>query len=230
MRDDIGEVIRRGDLAGLNLLLSAEPALVRVRPDGERTLLHLATDWPGHFPRVRETISALIARGADVNARFEGRGHSETPLHWAASSDDLDALHALLDHGADLEAPGAVIGGGTPLADAVAFAQWHAARALIERGAQSTMWQAAALGLVDRVRECLSNDPAPTPADITNAFWCACHGGQLETATLLLGSGADLNWIGYDGLTPLGAAVRNGNESSIGWLLNHGATHTEPRQ
>ncbi len=65
-------------------------------------------------------MAALIAHGAEVNAAFIG-GHSETPLHWAASSDDASALNALLDHGAQIEAGGGVIGGGTPLADAVAF-------------------------------------------------------------------------------------------------------------
>ena len=93
-----------------------------------------------------------MAAGADVDARFAGP-HTETPLHWAASSDDIEALDALLDAGADIEADGAVIGGGTPMADAVAFGQWAAARRLLERGARTNLWQAAALGLADRVRE-----------------------------------------------------------------------------
>ena len=63
--------------------------------------------------------------------------HTETPLHWAASCDDVDVMEVLLDHGADIEAEGACIGGGTPLADAVAFGQWRAARRLIERGAEA---------------------------------------------------------------------------------------------
>jgi len=54
----------------------------------------------------------------------------------AASSGDVDVLDALLDAGADIEAPGAVIGGGTPLADARAFKQWMVALRLIERGAR----------------------------------------------------------------------------------------------
>jgi hypothetical protein len=37
----------------------------------------------------------------------------------------------------------------------------------------------------------------------------ACHGGQQAAAELLLGNGADLNWIGYDHLM-----VRRG--SSLG--------------
>ncbi|WP_374118822.1 ankyrin repeat domain-containing protein [Allokutzneria sp. A3M-2-11 16] len=98
-----------------------------------RSLPHVATDWPGHFPRVAESIQALVEAGADVNARFRGP-HEETPLHWAASSDDVAALDALLDAGADIETPGAVLGGGPPLADARGFKQWNVASRLVERG------------------------------------------------------------------------------------------------
>jgi ankyrin repeat protein len=125
----------------------------------------------------------------------------------------VPVLDVLLDHGADIEVPGSVIGGGTPLSDAVAFGQWKAARRLIERGARTTLWQAAALGLMDRVEGC-----SGSPDEITNAFWCACHGGQRGTAEYLLGKGADLNWVGYDGLTPLDAAIRSHAEDVVAWL------------
>lgn len=229
MQSDIGEAIRTGDVETLHRLVSQDPSLTHVRMDGQRTLLHVATDWPGHFPRVRETISVLITHGADVNARFQGR-HSETPLHWAASSNDVEALHILLEHGADLEAPGAVIGGGTPLADAVAFGQWHAARILIEHGARSTLWQAAALGLLDRVERSFAGNPPPSIEEVTNAFWSACHGGQLVAAHLLLERGADLNRVGYDALTPLDAAVRNGNQELVAWLRKRDAVSAKEKK
>ena len=216
------EAIRKGDLASLNLFLSRNPAAACERIDGQRTLLHVATDWPGHFPNVRETIIALARLGADLNAPFLGK-HAETPLHWAASSDDLDALDALLDLGANIEAPGSVIDGGAPLSDAVAFGCWHAARRLIERGARSTIWQSAALGLMDRLQEHFARDTKPSQRDVTNAFWNACHGGQLESARYLLAQGADLNWVGHNQLTPLDAAVREGHEEAIAWLLVRGA-------
>ena len=38
--------------------------------------------------------------------------HNETPLHWAASSNDVAVADALIDAGADIEAAGGVIGGG----------------------------------------------------------------------------------------------------------------------
>jgi ankyrin repeat protein len=122
------EAIRTGDVETLKRLLRENPGLATVRI-GPRTLLHIATDWPRHFPNGPATVAALIAAGADVNAPSTGK-HAETPLHWAASSDDVAVLDTLLEGGANIEAPGSVIGGGTPLADAVAFGQWRAARRL----------------------------------------------------------------------------------------------------
>jgi ankyrin repeat protein len=211
------EAIQRGDVPALEELLLANPDLATDRVDGQRTLLHVATDWPGHFPNVRQTIEVLVAHGADLNAAFHGQ-HAEAPLHWAASSDDLVALDALLDLGADIESPGAVIDGGTPLWDAVAFRQWQAARRLVERGARTTIWHCAALGMMDRLQQYFAADPKPTPDEVTNAFWHACNGGQLEAARYLLAQGAALDRIGHSGLTPLGAAARSGNKELVEWL------------
>ena len=137
------EAIHAGDQERLARLLAEHPGLATARlgddrPGGTtRTLLHVATDWPGHFPNGPATVALLVGAGAEVNARFGG-SHDETPLHWAASSDDVEVLDALLDLGADIEATGAVIAGGTPLTDARAFGQWRAAHRLVERGARTT--------------------------------------------------------------------------------------------
>ncbi|MFH0517620.1 ankyrin repeat domain-containing protein [Streptomyces sp. M41] len=220
------EAIRTGDVAALQDLLTAHPALATARLGNmrtTRTLLHVVTDWPGHLPDGPRTVAALVAAGADVDARFTGP-HRETPLHWAASCDDVPVLDALLNLGADIEAEGAVVGGGTPLADAVAFGQWDCARRLVERGARTTLWQAAALGDADRVAACFTSGSAPPTAEqITAALWCACHGGQQQTADYLLRRGGDINWIGHDRLTALDAADRSGHPALVAWLRDQGA-------
>jgi len=217
-------VIQAGDLEELKRLLGAEAEAARaVIVDEEgvgRTLLHVATDWPGHFPRVAETIAVLIAAGAVVNARVRlaNGQEGETPLHWAASSDDVAALDALLEGGADIEAPGAVFTGGSAMSDAVIFAQWKAARRLLERGAQTTLTQAAALGLLDRVREYFS-EGRPANEEVTKALWHACRGGQLAMARFLAERGGDVRWVGWDGLTPLDVARKSGNNELVVWVL-----------
>ena len=61
------EAIHEGDVASLKRVLEANPGLATARIgdpkscDGmSRTLLHVATDWPGHFPNGAATIAALV--------------------------------------------------------------------------------------------------------------------------------------------------------------------------
>lgn len=219
------EAIRGGNVADLQRQLAEAPELAAARiVDAKgvgRTLLHIAADWPGHFPNGAAVVTALIAAGADPNAAVTStspHGARETPLHWAASNDDVAVLDALLDGGADIEAPGAVFTGGPPMSDAVVFAQWKAARRLLDRGATTTIWQAAALGLVDRVRALCAAEPPPSALDVTNAFWNACRGAQRATAELLLERGADPSWVGHDRKTPLDVAQESGDEGFVAWL------------
>ncbi|WP_020619816.1 ankyrin repeat domain-containing protein [Paenibacillus daejeonensis] len=237
------QAIQTGNTRSLEQLLINHPGLARVRivqKDNSshgtgitRTLLHVATDWPGHFPGGAATVNLLVQFGAEVDAPFTGP-HTETPLHWAASCNDISVLDALLDAGADLEAPGAVIAGGTPLDDAVAFGQWDAARRLVERGARMALWHAAALGRIDVIEAHFAGSrleerypwgaSSDSPPDkVTVAFWCACHGGQTDAAAYLLQQGAELNWRAvWDGLTPLDAAKRSGATDTVSWLVSQG--------
>jgi uncharacterized protein len=223
------EAIHNGDVPTLKRLLNENPGLATARlgdddPDGmSRTLLHVATDWPGHFPNSAATVGVLIEAGADVNARFRGP-HAETPLHWAASSDDVEVLDALLDAGADIEAPGGVIGDGPPLADARAFGQWRAAHRLVARGARTSLQDSATLGLMDRLEGYFAGAAQPATDDVNIAFWGACHGGQRAAAEYLLDRGADLNWIPFwERLTPLDAARRSDADELVQWLRDRGA-------
>jgi ankyrin repeat protein len=221
--------IQGGDVEALRRQFRDHPELAAARiVDGHgvsRTLLHVAADWPGHFPNSAQIVAVLVAAGADVNARVHPgpRGSAETALHWAASSDDVEVLDALLDGGADIEASGAIFTGGAPMSDAVIFAQWRAARRLLERGAKTTISQAAALGLLDRVRDFVSAEPPPELRDITNALWHGCRGGQQAVAEFLLERGADVNWIGHDAKTPLDVAQESGQDALIQWLRARGA-------
>ena len=213
------QAIRNGDTAVLSGLLREHPGLASEQVHDTRTPLHVVTDWPGYFPSGPATVRILIGAGADPNAD-PGGDKPETPLHWAASTDDADVADALISGGADIETPGGSI--GTPLDNAIGYGCWSVARLLVRRGARvDKLWHAAALGIMARVEDLLASTPPPSPDDINEAFWQACHGGQRRTAERLLASGADLNASpGYSDQTPaeVAAAPDTQRENLAAWL------------
>ena len=225
--------IRSGDVASLQQLLAANPGLASLPLGGRlgtRTPLHVVADWPGYFPNGPQIVRMLIEAGADPNARSPGKSFAETPLHWAASSDDVDVASALIEGGAELETPDGSI--GTPLDNAIGYACWHVARLLVASGAKvDKLWQAAALGLMSRLEELLDGQAGTEPQALSQAFWHACAGGQRRAAEFLLTRGADLNWVpDYAKGTPLDAANGLGTrqENVISWLREQGARSSEP--
>jgi hypothetical protein len=176
-------------------------------------------------------VHLLVDAGADPNATTTGPGKPETPLHYAASSDDVDVAAALLDRGADLETPGGSI--GTPLDNAIGYACWHVARLLAMRGARiEKVWHAAALGVLDTLESLL----VPGMVDreeISKGFWHACGAGQRRSAERLLTAGADLDWVpDYAQGTALDAADGLGTrqENVIEWLRSIGARSSKAQE
>jgi len=227
--------VRGGDLDALRGILADRPELARVRMVGRkgleggwRTPLHAATDWPGCFPAAPAVVALLLGAGADPDDD-SGGGRPETPLHWAASTDDVEVAAALIDGGANLEIPGGSI--GTPLDNAIGYGCWHVARLFLQRGAPvDTLWHAAALGMLTRLDELLGTIPPPTQADLNEAFWQACHGGQRRTAERLLAAGADINACpAYaNNQSALDAATRPDTRRDLlaSWLQERRGTNT----
>ncbi|THD48643.1 MAG: ankyrin repeat domain-containing protein [Bradyrhizobium sp.] len=225
---EVTAALKQGEVELLSRLLAAEPGLadcVVENPEGGgRTLLHLFADWPGHAPNAAAIVQTLAAAGSDLDAPAVGMRHRETPLHWAASNDDVVLIDAQLDAGADVEHEGSSIDGGPPLSSAVGYGQWAAARRLVERGARTLLWHEAALGLMPAIMRRLESEPAPRPEALSGPFWNACHGGQLGTAQYLLAHGADLNWPApWSGQTPLDVAEKAARSDVVAWLLEKGA-------
>ena len=226
---ELVDAIHGGDIESVRRLIAASPELASGSLGGTsktRSALHIVADWPGYFPHAPEIARMLLAAGADPNYRDPEPG-SETPLHWAASNDDVDVASALIDGGADIECPDGSI--GTPLDNAIGYACWNVARLLVTRGVKiDKLWHAAALGLLTRLTELAEDEPATT--ELSKAFWHACGAGQRRAAEYLLLRGADLNWVpDYAEGTPLDAATGLGTrqENVITWLREKGALSAE---
>jgi ankyrin repeat protein len=222
--DDLVVAIHTGDVDTVKRLVAEAPNLVTGPLGGRfqtRWALHIAVDWPGYWPNGPEIVRVLLAAGADPDGRNPG---DETPLHWAASSDDVDVAAVLIDAGADIEVPDGSI--GTPLDNAIGYSCWHVASLLVARGARvDNLWHAAALGMLDRLEQLLDATTASAEA-LSQAFWHACAAGQRRSAERLLATGADVNWVpDYADGTPLDAARNRGTQRDnvIGWLEERGA-------
>ncbi|HTW63310.1 MAG TPA: ankyrin repeat domain-containing protein [Bryobacteraceae bacterium] len=108
-------------------LIGREPGLVQAYSHDGWTPLHLAC-----FFGQPSLVAALIAQGADVNARSRNAPQN-TPLHAAAGGRNRDAVRMLLEHGAEVNARQE--GGWTALHAAAQNGDVEMARLLIAGGA-----------------------------------------------------------------------------------------------
>ena len=143
-------------------------------------------------------INRLIAAGLDPNEADED---NLTALNWAAYNCELDAMRALVQHGAQID-PHASKAGWTPLMNAAARCSAEVAAYLIAHGANVNAH---------------STDGGYTP------LMYAAEKSHFDVAELLLKKGADINDICDDKRTALDFAD-NHPETGISALLKaHGA-------
>ena len=233
MLERLRQAIQTGDVADARSVIEADPAIVNGRSeDNQRTPLHTLSDYPGHRLNGLEIAQLLIDNGADVDARFqhpEIATSRETPLHWAASNNDLDLAALLLDAGAQIDIDGGVIDNGTPLWDATIFAAVQVCNLLIDRGAQSNLMSACAAGRLDLVDGYFDDAgnvkpeagafpnrearPVDVALDAALGFACAC--GHASLARRLLERGANPNWESL-----AGNAVTRAKEAAHGVIVD----------
>jgi uncharacterized protein len=108
-------------------LIGRDPALIQAYSHDGWTPLHLAC-----FFGQPSLVEALIAQGADVNARSRN-AMQNAPLHAAAGGRNPEAVRVLLEHGADVNARQE--GGWTALHAAAQNGDVEMARLLIAGGA-----------------------------------------------------------------------------------------------
>jgi ankyrin repeat protein len=148
------------------------------------------------------TVEALLRDGVDVNAR-EPEDHTYA-LHWAAAAGHLEIVRLLVDAGGDVHGDGddhalGVIGWATCWEPA----QPEIAEFLVSRGARHHIFSALALGLDDRVRAIVAEDPSALNRRMTRnedhrlPLHFAVDRGRADMVELLIELGADP--LGVDG-------------------------------
>ena len=241
------DCLDRGESETLQALLTQEPGLTQQRhPETHQTLLLRLLNWPGGRPGRLDSAQLLLEFGADANVRTSPNS-GETALHWAASNDrDADVIPLLTAAGAEVDALGGCIDGGTALLNAVHFGQTKAVAALVEAGAWTdTMRIAAGLGQIDKMSRWIAGDRVDRAAArvdpngaadpglleafestclLTSALHCAVFCEQFSAADWLLQRGAqpDLISPGCDS-TLLHQVARRGRLSMARFLVERGA-------
>lgn len=223
----------RGDLALLDVLLTAGAELESATRIGEYRPLHIAAR-NGHA----EVVQRLLDGGADVDARTDPSG--STPLHLAATSGDRAAVEVLLAAGADADAREAEWN-QTPLIFAAAWNRVDAIEALVEGGADPNLssekldldlmrrYDAEANRRQSEVLKAFTNDGAwqPTSAQVQAAVKAARQVYEGEPPRERRSSDRERMFrSGVEakgGMTPLLHAARQGHLESIETLLDLGA-------
>jgi len=141
-------------------------------------------------------------------------GGPDTPLRRAAGGGDVVAMTALLDHGADPNAPGAH--GMTPLASAARNGRVEAIELLLARGADPhrgcgvNRWTPLLHALhkdQEAAAERLMTTSTAPSAELDDALFMAAGYAQADSVTALLKRGADPRKDFGDGANALSNAV-----------------------
>jgi len=154
----------------------------------------------------------------------------EVEIFGALMTGDTERFKALLNEHPDL-ANARNENGDSLLISAVYMGRQDLFDLLLEKGAGVSLFEASAVGLVDRVQEQVEKDPA-----VVNAYshdgWTALHlasfFGHKDVASLLLARGADVNARSKSTRfakenTPLHAAAANRQVDVAEILIAHGA-------
>ncbi len=156
-----------------------------------------------------KAVTALLARGADVNAKTR---YGVTPLIYASGKGHADVVRVLLAHGANPNAKDTFYG-ATPMAMAADKGDAAIVKQLLEKGAEDAdiaLDAGVATGKLELVKVVLAHGGLKPPA-LNAALAAAIASQHPEVAALLKQAGAEEVKLDVEKLkTYCGAYVREG--------------------
>lgn len=221
-------MIQTGDVTGLQELLGTRPELAQQPVSScfgnDSALGYLGVaGFHGKttHDRAGDLARVILAAGAAPNGE---PGSPEPPLVTAASYLETDMVRALVAAGADLQATGFAVPGGTALAHAVEFGNVEVVDVLVAAGAIThDIVEAAGVGDLTGFL-----DPDTAVAELARAYRAAAVCERLDVIDELLNTGlpvdADPETGDADGSrTVLHDAAYAGKPASVEYLLSLGA-------
>ncbi|KAI8487113.1 hypothetical protein Bbelb_351830 [Branchiostoma belcheri] len=187
---------------------------------GEMTPLHLAAE-NGHH----ETVSVLLAAGADVNIQDKRRAYHWTPLHQAAGNGHHETVSVLLAAGAEIDSSGG--GEYTSLHWAARNGHHETVSALLAAGADVNI-QCKMFSVKDSfghsgVLHLKSSIIIIIPPPPRTPLHLAAENGHHRIVSAFLTAGANVNAEDGEQNSPLHLAAENGHCETVSVLLAAGA-------
>jgi uncharacterized protein len=196
-----------GSAAMVERLLAASAPVRQTLPSGESALMSCAQTGTA------DALRALLARGADVDARERERG--QTALMWAAAGRHAGAVKVLLERGADLNAVSTA--GFTPLLFAAREGDAASVQLLVAAGSRindtTADGESALLIASASVAGLTARDYRLVPEP----------SGHEAVAILLIERGANVNQADKFGMTALHHAVETKKPALLKTLIANGA-------
>ena len=219
------EAVVAGDIPALERILHEQPALIRTRSTRvhQATLLHYAAANGVENYRQKTPLNAvavaktLLAAGADVDAEAEMYGGGCTTLGLVATSIHPERagvqnalMQILIDHGAQIDRPGAAGNNHSFITGCLANGRGPAAEYIAAHGARLDLEGAAGIGRLDVVKEYFDADgrlkPPATTKQMEAAFGWACEYGRIDVVAFLL-----------EREIPVDAAVKHDGQTGLHW-------------
>ncbi|MBW1976190.1 MAG: ankyrin repeat domain-containing protein, partial [Deltaproteobacteria bacterium] len=169
-----------------------------------------------------ELVHSLLDNGVGVDSWDDSYYH--TALQRAAMSDHKDIVELLLARGARIDARGGWPS-GTALDVALRENHQDIVKLLVAKGAEVSIYGAAFIGDVDKVKGFLERGGSVGTADATGQtlLHYATAGNWKDIAELLIANGANVNAVAGKWKTPLGVAARTGSTDVAECLIANGA-------
>ena len=241
----VADAAQNRDGAALQSLLRQKADVTLAQPDGT-TALHWAAHWndldmanlllragarPNAANRYGDTplaeaatlgnpalIGALLKAGADAKTLTTADG--ETVLMTAARAGNTEAFKLLLDHGADVNAV-EKYRGQTALMWAAAERHPAIVKLLLEHGAD---WKIRSFDRPTKLPKLsAASSVSPMSRGGLTAFLFTAREGDIETGTVMLDAGVDINQLDVDGANAVVVSLMNKHYAFAKFLLDRGA-------
>ncbi|HZO75847.1 MAG TPA: ankyrin repeat domain-containing protein [Ktedonobacteraceae bacterium] len=213
----------------------ARNTVISVRVDGETLVAIDLLVQAGLAQSRSEAVAQLVALGINAAGELLARARQlaedlqrlKGEMFAAVKAKDIEGVKALLDHDPNLLRLWSE-GGDTPVLLSAYYGAQEVTRLLLERGVELNLFEAAAVGEIERVQQLLDADPTLintyshdgwTPLHLASFF------GHKEVAQLLLQRGADVAARSRNatGNLPLHAALAGRRFDVAQLLVMHGS-------